>query len=134
MKDVVEFLSNNPAQYLATVGKDGKPKVRPFQFMFEEGGRLYFCTSNRKSVFEEMRSQPFVELCASGENYSWLRLTGKAVFSPDLGLKAKVMEVSPLVKSIYQVPENPEFELFFLEQAAATIADFSGDPPRTYAL
>ena len=35
MKKVVEFLQKNPVQYLATVGRDGKAKCRPFMFCFE---------------------------------------------------------------------------------------------------
>ena len=30
MQKVVEFLQKNPVQYLATVGRDGKAKCRPF--------------------------------------------------------------------------------------------------------
>lgn len=100
--------------------------------MLERGGRLYFCASNQKEVFRELRKNPFVELCASGENYSWLRLRGKARFSDDLEVKAMIQEVSPLVKSIYQTPDNPAFEAFYLEDAEATIADFSGNPPRSF--
>ena len=86
---VTDFLIKSQVQYLATIGLDDKPKVRPFQFMLEEGGRLYFCTSNQKPVFKEMQKHPYVEFCASGENFSWLRLNGKVVFSKDLGLKAE---------------------------------------------
>lgn len=134
MHEVADFLQKSSAQYFATVGTDGKPKVRPFQFMFEEGGKLYFCTSNQKPVFAEMQAQPYVEVCTMGEGSSWLRLAGKAVFSDNLALKGKVMEVSPLVKSIYGAPDNPAFELFYLAEATATITDFSGNPPRTFAL
>jgi uncharacterized pyridoxamine 5'-phosphate oxidase family protein len=134
MSIVAEFLIKSGVQYLATIGADGKPKVRPFQFMLEEGGRLYFCTSNQKPVFQEIRKHPYVEFCASGENFSWLRLSGKVVFSKDLKLKAKVQEVSPIVKSIYKTPDNPVFEVFYLDGAAATIADFSGNPPQTFKL
>lgn len=41
MNEVVKFLTENPVQYFATIGLDGKPKVRPFQFMLEYGGKLY---------------------------------------------------------------------------------------------
>jgi len=134
MKRVVDFLTQSQVQYLATVGTDQKPKVRPFQFMLEDGGKLYFCTANQKPVYRELRQNPYVEFCASGPNFSWLRLSGKAVFSADLGLKAKVQEASPLVKSSYQTPDNPAFEIFHLEEAVATIADFSGNPPETITL
>ena len=134
MQPVIDFLVQSQIQYFATVGLDGKPKVRPFQFMLEQGGKLYFCTSNQKSVFQEIQKQPYVELSASGEDFSWLRLNGKVVFSKDLAIKAKVQEASPLVKSIYQRPDNPEFEIFYLDEATATIADFSGNPPQTFEL
>jgi uncharacterized pyridoxamine 5'-phosphate oxidase family protein len=131
---VADFLVASRIQYFATVGLDGKPKVRPFQFMLEDGGRLYFCTSNQKTVFKEMSEQPYVELCASGENFSWLRLSGKASLVKDLAIKAKVQEASPLVKGIYKTPDNPIFEVFFLSEASATMFDFSGNPPRTFPL
>ena len=35
MNKVVEFLNANPVQYLATVGRDGKAKCRPFLFAGE---------------------------------------------------------------------------------------------------
>ena len=131
---VTEFLVKSQVQYLATIGLDEKPKVRPFQLMLEDGGRLYFCTSNQKPVFQEMQKHPHVEFCASGANFSWLRLNGKVVFSKDLGLKARIQDASPIVKSIYKTPDNPTFEVFYLADAAATIADFSGNPPQTFKL
>jgi uncharacterized pyridoxamine 5'-phosphate oxidase family protein len=134
MSVVTEFLVKSGVQHLATAGRDGRPKVRPFQFMREEGGRLYFCTSNEKEVFQEIARQPYVELSACGEGGSWLRLRGKAVFDHDRGVKARIQEASPLVKSIYQDPDNPVFVAFWLEEAHAVIADFSGNPPRHFDL
>lgn len=46
MSRVTEFLQANPVQYLATVGRDNKAKVRPFMFLFEQEGKLWFCTNN----------------------------------------------------------------------------------------
>jgi uncharacterized pyridoxamine 5'-phosphate oxidase family protein len=131
---VTGFLVKSQVQYLATIGLDEKPKVRPFQFMLEEGGRLYFCTSNQKPVFKELQKHPYIEFCASGANFSWLRLNGRVVFAKDVGLKARIQDASPLVKSIYKTPDNPAFEAFYLDGAAATIADFSGNPPQTFRL
>ncbi len=131
---VTDFLIKSQVQYLATIGLDDKPKVRPFQFMLEEGGRLYFCTSNQKPVFKELQKHPYVEFCASGAKFSWLRLNGKVVFSKDLGLKAKIQDASSIVKSIYQTPDNATFEIFYLDRAVATMADFSGNPPQTFRL
>ncbi len=134
MKDVIDFLNKSKIYYLATAGLDGKPKVRPFGFVMEEGGKIYFCTANTKNVCKEMKKQPWVEFCACGENFSWLRLSGKAIFSKDIAIKSKVLALSPQVKSIYKTPDNPIFEAFYLEEATATFYDFSGRPPKTVKL
>ena len=55
MQKVVEFLQKNPVQYLATVGRDGKAKCRPFMFCFEQDGKLWFCTNNTKDVYKDMQ-------------------------------------------------------------------------------
>ncbi|WBW94981.1 pyridoxamine 5'-phosphate oxidase family protein [Oceanirhabdus sp. W0125-5] len=132
MNEVVKFLIKNPVQYFATIGLDGKPKVRPFQFMLEQKGKLYFCTSNQKDVYAEIKECPYVELSVSSPTFAWIRLSGKAVFSNDIEIKKAIIEHSELVKSIYQTAENPTFEIFYLEDAKAVIADFSGNPPAEY--
>jgi len=134
MNEVTNFLKKNTPQYLASVGLDGKPKVRPFQFMLEEGGKLFFCTSNQKEIFREISRNPHIEISVSGESFSWLRLSGKAVLTQDSRVKEKILEASPMVKSIYHAPDNPVFEAFYLESPEAVLYDFSGNPPRKIAL
>lgn len=118
MKEIIDFLKNNPNQSLATIGLDKKPKVRPFLFMFERDDKLFFCTSNKKEVYREIKQNPFVELCAMVEEMSWIRIQGKVVFSNELKDKEKVFEMSPLVKSIYKNPRNPDFEVFYLDEVS----------------
>ena len=134
MNEVVKFLKENPVQYFATVGKDNKAKVRPFQFILEDGGKLWFCTNNQKDVYEEMQANPYVEVCVSTPKFEWIRLSGKAVFKNDMDIKEKVIEASPLVKNLYESASNPIFEVFYLDEAKAVIADFSGNPPKEYSL
>jgi uncharacterized pyridoxamine 5'-phosphate oxidase family protein len=134
MNDVVKFLAENPVQYLSSIGLDGKPKVRPFQFMIEEGGRLFFCTNNTKDVFSQLKKHPYVELSVASPTAAWIRLSGRAVFSKDLELKRKIIAGNELVRSIYKNAENPTFEIFYLDEAGAVIADFSGNPPKEYTL
>ncbi len=134
MNEVIQFLNENPVQYFATVGLDGRPKVRPFQFMLEQDGKLYFCTNNTKEVYKEIQTTPYVEIVTSSSTFAWMRLRGKVTFSNNLEIKKAIIEASPLVKSIYQTAENPIFEIFYLDEANAVIADFSGNPPKTYTL
>lgn len=131
MSEVAKFLETNPVQYLATVGRDGKAKCRPFMFSFEKDGKLWFNTGNTKDVYKDMQENPNVEICVSSPEFAWIRISGKAVFVDDKEIKAAALE-NPIVKNNYQTPDNPIFEVFYLADAKAVIADFSGNPPREF--
>lgn len=133
MNEVVEFLQANPVQYLGTVGRDGKAKCRPFMFCFEKDGKLWFCTNNTKDVFKEMQANPDVELSISDPSYAWIRLNGRVIFENNMAVKEGCMQ-NPIVKGQYDSPDNPIFEVFYLKDAKAVIADFSGEPPKPFSL
>ena len=48
MQEVVKFLQENPVQYLATVGRDGKAKCRPFMFAGALDGSCLLYTSAKR--------------------------------------------------------------------------------------
>lgn len=131
MNEVVKFLEENPVQYLATIGKDGKAKCRPFMFCFEQGGKLLFCTNSTKDVYKDIKINPYIEISVSSPSYEWIRLNGKAIFENNMDVKEGCMN-NPIVKGQYQTADNPIFEVFYLEDAYAVIADFSGNPPKEY--
>ena len=133
MNEIVNFLSENPVQYLATVGRDGKAKCRPFMFCFEQGGRLWFCTNSQKEVYAEMQKNPYIEVCVSNKDFAWIRLNGEAVFENNMTVKRACLNI-PIVKQQYQTADNPIFEVFYLMDGKATIADFSGNPPKQFNL
>ena len=128
MKQVVAFLQENPVQYLATVGRDGGAKVRPFMFAGEMDGKLWFCTNNIKDVYKDMQANPNIEISVSSPSYAWIRLHGKAVFENNRAAKEMCLG-NPIVKSQYQTADNPIFEVFYLDAPHGVIADFSGNPP-----
>lgn len=133
MKKVIAFLQENPVQYLATIGRDGKAKCRPFMFAGEMDGKLWFCTNSTKDVYKDMQVNPYVELSVSSPSYAWIRLSGKAVFENNMAAKEMCM-ANPIAKGQYGDASNPIFEVFYLAEARAVIADFSGNPPQEYAL
>lgn len=102
MKEVSAFLKENGKGFLATV-EEGKPRVRPFQYMLEEQGRFYFCTSNAKDVYQQLKAQPFVEFSSMSPAFAWVRLRGEIHFSQDATIKTKIIEANPLVKSLYSI-------------------------------
>lgn len=133
MKEVIEFLEKNPVQYLATVGRDGKAKCRPFMFAGQKEGKLWFCTNNQKDVYKDLQANPYTEVSVSSPEFAWIRLSGRAVFDNNMAVKEMCIE-NPIVKGQYETAENPIFEVFYLADAYAVIADFSGNPPQEFRL
>ena len=119
MQRVVEFLQANPVQYLATVGRDGKAKCRPFMFCLEKDG---------KDVYKDMQENPEIEVSIADAAFAWMRLHGKAVFEDNMEVKEACMG-NPIVKGQYGTADNPIFTVFYLEHPHGVIADFSGNPP-----
>ena len=115
-------------QYLATVGRDGGAKCRPFMFAGELDGKLWFCTNNTKNVYKEIKENPEIEISVSSPEYAWICLHGRAVFENSMAAKEMCMQ-NPIVKGQYGDAANPIFEVFYLDNAHGVIADFSGNPP-----
>ena len=133
MKKVAQFLQENPVQYLATVSLDGKAKCRPFMFSDEMEGKLWVCTNNQKDVYKDMQANPNIEISVSSPAYAWIRLNGEAVFENKMAAKEMCIR-NPIVKGQYGEATNPVFEVFYLKDVYAVIADFSGNPPKEYDL
>ena len=127
MKKVVEFLTANPVQYLATVGRDGKAKCRPFMFCFAQDGKLWFCTNSKKSMYAELVKNPWIDLCGSKllENEiqtTWIRLSAEAVFEENLEVKKMIMEKSAIVHELYENnAEHPLFKVFYLKNIRGSL-------------
>ena len=132
MKELIDFLKANPVGCLATIKEGGKPNARPFQFMMEDGGKLYFCTSNKKEVYRELEANPNVCFSGAAADTTYVRIWGKAAFVKDIAAKEKVIGSSDLVKSIYKSASNPDFEVFFLEKGTAFWGDLKGSVPKEY--
>ncbi|MGV8980074.1 pyridoxamine 5'-phosphate oxidase family protein [Clostridium sp.] len=132
MNEILKFITDAKIFYIATVEGD-KPKVRPFGFSMEHQGKIYFCTSNDKNVYKQLASNPYFELCAMSENGQWMRLQGKAIFDSSIEAKAKAFEIMPSLSQSYKTPENPIFEVFYIEEGTATLYSFS-DAPRIIKL
>lgn len=129
MKEVIEFYTKNPVGCLATT-ENGKPRVRPFQFMFAADGKFWFCTANTKDVYHQLVANPFVEFVATSPECKFMRISGEIKFSADLKIKKHIIATNDLVRSVYQTAENPTFEVFCLEHGSVKIADLSGQPPQ----
>lgn len=132
MNEILKFITDSKVFYIATVEGD-KPKVRPFGFAMEHQGKIYFCTNNKKDVYNQLNSNPYFEVCTMSDKGEWIRLQGKAVFDSSIDAKAKAFEVMPGLEKMYKTSDNPIFEVFYIAEGEATLYSFS-DAPRIIIL
>lgn len=129
MKEFLNLLQQNPNGFLATVD-EGKPRVRPFGFIMEEEGRLYFCTNSQKEVYKQLLAQPYVEYSTMTKDMVTIRISGEIKFSEERDVKERVLNVFEPIKQGYKSPDNPIFKVFYMEHGTALISDFSGQPSK----
>jgi Uncharacterized conserved protein len=129
VEEILKLLKENPNGFLSTVD-NGRPRVRPFGFILEEGGKLYFCTNSLKEVYKQLLEVPYVEYAVMSKDMITLRVSGEIKFTEDLAMKEKILNVFEPIKNGYKTADNPIFKVFYIEHGTATIADFSGNPPK----
>lgn len=133
MFDYAAVLKANPNGVLAT--QDGeKVKTRVFQYLFSDGNKVYFCTSNEKPVYQQLKAHPYVSFCTHPADYApVVSVNGKVVFVDNLGLKKRALDENPGIKGIYGAADNPVFEIFYIDAEEVETFSFA-EGPKTYAL
>lgn len=127
IQDVAERLNKVGLQFFATIGLDGKPKVRPMQYMVIEDGKLWFCTNCEKAVYAEMMSCPSIELCGcklekEEIDSAWIRLSADVVFEDNHKVKEMIMQKSSIVHKLYENnPDHSKFKVFYLKNIKGEI-------------
>ena len=133
MIDYVAILKENPNGVLAT--QDGeKAKTRVFQYLFSDENKVYFCTSNEKPVYSQLKENSNVSFCTYPKNFTpVVSVNGKVTFVSDLALKTRALDENPGIKGLYNTPDNPTFELFYITVEEVETFSFA-DGPKTYNL
>jgi len=80
------------------------------------------------------KNNPSVELSVASPEEAWIRLAGEAVFENNLAVKQKMIESDENLRAQYRTADNPVFEVFYIDHAVATIAAFTGLPPKKFFL
>lgn len=133
MFDYAAALKANPNGVMATQD-NGKVKTRVFQYLFSDGNKVYFCTSNEKPVFGQIKANPYVSFCAYPANFSpVVSVNGKAIFVSDMALKTRALDENPGIKGLYNKPENPTFEIFYIDVEEVDTFSFT-EGPKTYTV
>lgn len=131
--DFEKILKTNPNGVLATRNGDGV-KTRVFQYLFADGNKVYFCTNSEKSVYAQLKAYPQASFCTYAQGFSpVISINGKTVFVDDAGLKNRALDENPLIKNIYQTPDNPIFKLFYIDVKEVETFSFT-DGAKSYKL
>ena len=124
-QEILDLLDKHPA-FLATKGTCGNPRLRPIQSALYYEGKLYFCTSKEKNMYKHMQNHAGIEICAFDDKETWIRIRGEAKFVESSEVKSKMFAKYPLLKNIYESPNNSIFAVFYLEKMSVKIQNFSG--------
>ena len=125
MLEVYEFLKAAGTYYLATMDGD-QPRVRPFGTidLFED--RLYIQTGKRKSVADQLKANPKIEISAMLGG-RWIRLEAEAVLDERIEAQAHMLDNYPSLKAMY-TPGDGNTEVYCLRNVTATICSFADAP------
>ena len=121
LQDIAAYLDKVGVQFMATIGLDGKPKVRPMQYMVLEEGKLWFCTNSQKEVYAELQANPAIELCGCKMEEeeiqsAWIRFSAEVVFEERQDIRDAIIGKSSIVNALYStMRDNPIFKVFYLK-------------------
>lgn len=126
MKEVYEFLKKCGVYYLATTEGD-QPRVRPFGTvdLFED--KLYIQTGKIKSVAQQMKANPKVELSAMNQDGKWIRISAEAVLDENIKAQEHMLDNYPDLKAMYKAGDG-NTEVYYLKNAVAQICSFAEEP------
>lgn len=125
MEKAFEFLKANKAVAFATV-EDGKPKIRVFEVMKQQGNTLYFTTAPGKEVYKQLQENPNVEILAMKGNI-FVRIAGKAVFDVDNKTAQEIYAANPVLPRLYKA--YTDLSYFRLPIATLDYYDLTPTPP-----
>lgn len=120
MQQFIDFFEENLCGFLATT-EGNMPRVRPWSFLFEDEGKIWFLTTNKKRVFQQLKQNPYIEFCSCSAQGISGRLSGKIEFCNDINIKNRILEERPMLKDIYHCADNPLLESFYLEHGAFSL-------------
>ena len=126
MNETLQFLKDCGTFYLAT-SENGQPHVRPFGAVCEYEGKLYIVTNNQKKVYQQMMTNPKVEICGMNKG-RWIRVEGEVELDQRREARVAMMEDNHAALSgMYTVDDNLMVVFRFIH-ATATIYSFTSEP------
>ena len=118
MRRADDFLKGHT--YCIATEDGDQARVRPFGSLFLYEDRLYISTSNDKKVYEQMKTNPKIELAAMGKG-GWIRITAEAAEEERPEVKALIWRDSAERRHLDPDKMNPAMAAFYLKNGTVSI-------------
>ena len=132
MKETFEFLKKRTqVNYVSTI--DGnKPSCRPFGDPVLFDNKIYVLTNKQKNVSKQIAINNNVCIVAyDGEN--WIRINCKLIDdSNNIDAKKAIINEFDWAEDAGYTLDNPDFQVLYIANADATIADSDGNIISSY--
>lgn len=125
MEKAFNFLQQHREVAFATV-ENNRSKLRVFQIMKQETGKLYFATAPFKQVYNQLQENPNVEILALHDNIT-VRVEGVVDFDIPEEIKVEIYESNEVLQRLYN--DYTELSYFVLPIAAIDYFDLTPTPP-----
>ena len=125
MEEALDFLREHKDVAFATVG-NGRPQMRVFQIMKQDGLNLWFATGPHKRVYAELQENPAVEILSMEGNIS-VRISGDADFNVPEEVCKEIYDTNPILQRLY--PDYKALAYFKVEVERLDYFDLTPTPP-----
>jgi len=121
--EVTAYIQNVHFGYLATMGADGAPRVRPVGMHTIYGDCLYFFTFGNTRKVAELEANPRVEVVWSKpQEQSQVRIRGLMSLEEDETIQQQFKDDNPMVARMLPEEARHLFHLYRLQSDAVEMA------------
>jgi uncharacterized pyridoxamine 5'-phosphate oxidase family protein len=121
--EVTAYIQDVHFAYLATMGTDGTPRVRPVGMHTIYGGCLYFFTFGNTRKVAEIEDNPQVEVVwCKPQEQSQVRIRGKMLLEEDEAIQQRFKQDNPMVTRMLPEEAQHLFRLYRLQPEAVEMA------------
>jgi uncharacterized pyridoxamine 5'-phosphate oxidase family protein len=122
--EVIAYVQQVQFGYLATVGADNAPRVRPIGIYNVYGDDLYWFTMANTRKVAEIEANPQVEVVWSKlDEQSQVRISGKTVVVEDEAMQQQFKADNPIINQILPEQALPLFRLYKLQPEKVYMAN-----------
>lgn len=127
MNETFDFLKNRTqVNFVATIDGD-KPSNRPFGDPVLFDNKIYVITNKTKKVSKQIEANNHVCIVAY-DNVDWIRVNCELIDdSNNIEAKKAMMKEFDWLEEAGYTLDNPNFQILYMKNADATIADEDGN-------